>query len=448
MEQQQMKKINPYKMFVGAFIPNFVLRRTELSDGAKLCYGRLSQYAGANGSAYPKIETIAKELGVSDRSAFRYIKELRNNGLITTINRSSSSMPSLYFFLDHPWMYGDHSVKRVDPEVPTNYEELSNLSDFDLKRLMDKVDLVDLVNSFSCALPPDNEVGEPMPQKDEPPDTEEETPVIQMASPKRSSLKEIQEENQEIFSAPTDPKDELRSSTASRAGDISNLFLRSEKKRKIALKEKKRNLDLPHTPDTETTAVVPSASLAARRDAVRASLGEATARATDAHKAKLERQESRVLEVMSKEGKLTEVELRVLYGVLEQSWSGLLATKYPDSFHPKFGPKERNICKQLLSVGYKTEIIQSTMQYLVMNWDNIKTRYFKSNPAGVVSLSALYGLHESLFREASLVAVHMKARNLYKDWIKNNPGSYNIPKNLQDRSKEAKTFLDNLGIKN
>ena len=36
---------NPYKLFVGSFIPEWLERRKEISPGAKLCYARLLRHA-------------------------------------------------------------------------------------------------------------------------------------------------------------------------------------------------------------------------------------------------------------------------------------------------------------------------------------------------------------------------------------------------------------------
>jgi len=85
MEQGQ--KINPYRLFVGVHIPNALLRHEKLSLGAAVCYGRLAQYAGEDGLAYPSHKTLAKELGVTPRSIQKYIKELEREGFLRIINR-------------------------------------------------------------------------------------------------------------------------------------------------------------------------------------------------------------------------------------------------------------------------------------------------------------------------------------------------------------------------
>ncbi len=50
--------------------------------GAKLCYGLLGQHLNEDGKAFPTYKIIAKELGVSPRTAMRYVKELEDYGFL------------------------------------------------------------------------------------------------------------------------------------------------------------------------------------------------------------------------------------------------------------------------------------------------------------------------------------------------------------------------------
>lgn len=95
--------VNPHKLFVGSFIPNWLLRRNEISPGAKLGYARLCQYAGKDGVCFPKQETLAKELGCSRSQIIRYLKELKAHNLIER-QRIGLHCSNRYRFLYHPWM--------------------------------------------------------------------------------------------------------------------------------------------------------------------------------------------------------------------------------------------------------------------------------------------------------------------------------------------------------
>jgi DNA-binding transcriptional MocR family regulator len=89
---------NPYNLFVGVFIPNAICRYKHLSQGAKICFGRLKQYAGENGEAWPSMQTLSEELGISRRQAVNYLKELKENGFIDTIRTPTTDK---FIFLWH-----------------------------------------------------------------------------------------------------------------------------------------------------------------------------------------------------------------------------------------------------------------------------------------------------------------------------------------------------------
>jgi hypothetical protein len=91
-------------MFRGAFVPNWLLRRKEVTPGAKLCYARLCQFSGENNKCHPRQETLAAELGISARSVGDYLRELRHHGLLES-ERPGLGRANRYFFLDHAWIY-------------------------------------------------------------------------------------------------------------------------------------------------------------------------------------------------------------------------------------------------------------------------------------------------------------------------------------------------------
>jgi DNA-binding transcriptional ArsR family regulator len=96
------ERFNPYKLFVGSFIPNWLLKRKEISFCAKLTYARLCQYAGEDGEAFPRIETLAAEIGTSVRTVARALAELKTAGLIE-VERRGLGQSNSYFFLIHLW---------------------------------------------------------------------------------------------------------------------------------------------------------------------------------------------------------------------------------------------------------------------------------------------------------------------------------------------------------
>jgi len=92
-------EFRPYKKFIGSMIPNNLMRSKIISDGAKLCYGRLCQFNGKNGSAFPSYETLGEELGVTRCTAKRRVKELVDNKLIKIYYNTGET--NSYKFLWH-----------------------------------------------------------------------------------------------------------------------------------------------------------------------------------------------------------------------------------------------------------------------------------------------------------------------------------------------------------
>lgn len=73
--------INPYKLFRGAFVPNIILERSDLSALAKLVYSCLSDYNIK--ATYPGLETlIAEKVGAKKYLVKQAIKQLVERELI------------------------------------------------------------------------------------------------------------------------------------------------------------------------------------------------------------------------------------------------------------------------------------------------------------------------------------------------------------------------------
>ena len=76
-------------------VPNAILRSSQLSVGAKLTYAMLLAYAWGNDYCFPGQDRLAKDMGVSLRSANTHIKELERHGFVQ-ITRRGLGKPNLY----------------------------------------------------------------------------------------------------------------------------------------------------------------------------------------------------------------------------------------------------------------------------------------------------------------------------------------------------------------
>lgn len=106
---------------------NWLMRREELTPGAKLLYSRLVQYAGIKNYSRVKQATLALELGLGLRQVQRYIEELAHFHLIE-IQQLGLNKANLYYFLQHPWMTQTNQTsteKQLHPIV--NKEDSKNM---------------------------------------------------------------------------------------------------------------------------------------------------------------------------------------------------------------------------------------------------------------------------------------------------------------------------------
>lgn len=68
-------------------VPNFILTNDKISVGGKLAYAMLLKYAWADNACFPGQSTLAKDMGVGERSVRTYLKELEQVGFLEVKQR-------------------------------------------------------------------------------------------------------------------------------------------------------------------------------------------------------------------------------------------------------------------------------------------------------------------------------------------------------------------------
>src|SRR5947209_6150498 len=68
-------------------VPNFILKSKNLSAGDKMTFAMLLSYAWQNNFCFPGQETLAQDLGLSDRSVRTHLKSLEANQLLAIKRR-------------------------------------------------------------------------------------------------------------------------------------------------------------------------------------------------------------------------------------------------------------------------------------------------------------------------------------------------------------------------
>ena len=76
-------------------VPNFILRDSTLSLGAKVAYSMFLHFAWNNESCFPGQDRLAQHMGMSVPRVNEYIKELREAGLVE-ITRRGQGKTNLY----------------------------------------------------------------------------------------------------------------------------------------------------------------------------------------------------------------------------------------------------------------------------------------------------------------------------------------------------------------
>jgi hypothetical protein len=104
---------NPWRKFLGVFVPEPVCKSREISAGAKLVYGRLARFGGEEGNVYPSIRRIGDELGISMKQARRYVRELEQQGFIKSTR--TPGKVSRYAFI---WQAIFDGAATLQPQTP------------------------------------------------------------------------------------------------------------------------------------------------------------------------------------------------------------------------------------------------------------------------------------------------------------------------------------------
>lgn len=88
------KYINPYILYSSSIIPEHIEKDTSLSNGAKICLGRLVRFE-INGEHKKKVQDIASCIGVRESLVLAYLDELEEHGLLS-IGRNYLGSPVSY----------------------------------------------------------------------------------------------------------------------------------------------------------------------------------------------------------------------------------------------------------------------------------------------------------------------------------------------------------------
>jgi hypothetical protein len=87
------------------FVPEWLLRRAEITAGAKLAFALLAWTADDDGTAPLDWEALGRGLGCRPSTARGYVSELLTHHLVST-TRARRGVPGRCRFLWHAWIEG------------------------------------------------------------------------------------------------------------------------------------------------------------------------------------------------------------------------------------------------------------------------------------------------------------------------------------------------------
>ena len=125
------ERFKPQGMFTGLFIPSAVARNSELKPISKIIYGRLCQFAGSRGVAFPSLETLGNETGLNVstvRKALLQLEGLKFIEIRRPLGKDKLDHKTCrYYFL---WKEGfENSLKKVAQEENDGDGEVSHSGD-------------------------------------------------------------------------------------------------------------------------------------------------------------------------------------------------------------------------------------------------------------------------------------------------------------------------------
>lgn len=108
-------------------IPKAVMRDKSISAGAKVVYAYICSFAGAGGNAFPSLDLICGELGISEKKMYKCRKELVDKNLIVVDKKRIGSKYSsnIYTLVTNPILVEPSQNGHVQNE-PSKNEPVQN----------------------------------------------------------------------------------------------------------------------------------------------------------------------------------------------------------------------------------------------------------------------------------------------------------------------------------
>ena len=98
------QRFSPYSIWVGIFIPEWLVKWKALGWGAKAAYAQLVRMAGeGNESIEVDVLTVAEVIGIGEKQTREYLHQLVDAALLE-VKRQGQGKPNIYWFIWHEEM--------------------------------------------------------------------------------------------------------------------------------------------------------------------------------------------------------------------------------------------------------------------------------------------------------------------------------------------------------
>jgi Helix-turn-helix domain len=407
---------NPKGLYFGANVPNWLLRRKEVNGCAKLVWGRLYQYCNDEGRAFPKIETLAEEIGFSVSGTKKAIAELEAFGLIKVEDHFGTHESSDYYFVWHQWIVD--GVPTVRRRGPKNEPRASHKSDpapatkatprqpQSNSRLPYEIESVEESQGRESE---EEETADRPARRSVDADPENPSPRTQ-SLPTEAPTERITEED----TSPSPPPP--------RYVGISSDAVSAVQQRLLSARE------------AEMTGLQKTSASQASKLARRGSTSER-------RKAKLSEQRDYEQDVGTHEAsKGTPL------GALSQVWRKEFSCYFPDILQPsRWGGKEYGQTKQLLD-RYPQDQVEDLFVFTLRNWKAVQEKLFKGKrpTTAAPSVGFVIQFHEFLAGESAIWSKHRTTLEEYAAY--STDPDEERPADLDRRYVEARRTLLALGF--
>ena len=119
---------NPYQQFYGLFLPNFLVRRRELSSDAKLLYTQMVLMMAGNKELHVSFDFISDEVGITQYLLKSAYEELEKYKLIETTTYNNGDKSCKFIFTD--MLYGSQKVARATQKVSKAQDDIDDIESF------------------------------------------------------------------------------------------------------------------------------------------------------------------------------------------------------------------------------------------------------------------------------------------------------------------------------